>query len=145
MAKVRKCRLSWKPSDSDQVVGYRLYWSKGDTVSYDSNFFEVGNVSEVYLPDVLKLDPRYEVRLMLGVTAVDLDGNESDMATLAAPYQTTAPHAPAELLLTALDEFSLVGTSDAAVPGPMEKRFEKETQKDDLEELARIVKPLLRS
>ena len=108
VAKVRRCKLSWKPSESDQVIGYRLYWSKGNSVSYDSNFFELGNVSEVYLPDVLKLNPRYESRIVLGLTAMDMNGNESDMVTVATAYQTIAPAAPAGLMLTPLDEFSIV-------------------------------------
>jgi len=111
VAKIRRCKLSWKPSESEQVIGYRLYWSKGDAVSYDSNFFELGNVSEVYLPEVLKLDPRYDARVMLGITAVDMHGNESDMVTLAEPYHTIAPPAPADLLLTTLDEFSVLAAT----------------------------------
>jgi len=113
VAKVRRCKLCWKPSDSDQVIGYRLYWSKGNSVSYDSNFFELGNVTEVYLPDVLKLNPRYDARVALGLTAVDIHGNESDIVTFASPYQTIAPSAPAELLLTTLDEFSVVEATGA--------------------------------
>ena len=108
VAKVRRCKLSWKPSDSELIIGYRLYWSKGKTVNYDSNFFELGNVTEIYLPEVLKLDPRYDVRVMLGVTAMDMHGNESDMVRLAEPYQTIAPPAPGDLLLTTLDEFSIL-------------------------------------
>jgi hypothetical protein len=113
VAKVRRCKLSWKLSESDQVVGYRLYWSKGNSVDYDSNFFELGNVTEVYLPDILKLNPRYDARIVLGLTALDMYGNESDMVTFATPYQTMAPPAPADLLLTALEEFSVMeATSD---------------------------------
>lgn len=112
MAKVRRCKLSWKPSNSDQVIGYRLYWSKGATVSYDSNFFELGDVCEVYLPDVLKLDARYNARVSLAVTAVDKNQNESDMVTLPNPYQTKAPPAPGDLLLTTLDEFSVIEAAD---------------------------------
>jgi hypothetical protein len=112
VAKVRRCKLSWKPSDSDQVIGYRLYWSRGDTVSYDSNFFELGDVCEVYLPDVLKLDARYNARISLAVTAVDKNRNESDMVRLPNPYQTIAPPAPGDLLLTTLDEFSVLEAAD---------------------------------
>lgn len=145
MAKVRKCKLSWKPSDSNQVLEYRLYWSKGDTVSYDSNFFALGNVTEVYLPDVLKLNPRYDMRVVLGVTAVDMNGNESDMVTLATPYQTIAPPAPEGLLLTTLDEFSVIETTDVLSPDESDAPFEEDTQEHDLEELARMAEPLLRS
>ena len=58
MAKFIKYKLSWKPSDSDQIVDYKLYWSKEDRVSYDSHFIELGNDSEVYLPDIFKYVPR---------------------------------------------------------------------------------------
>ena len=115
MAKIRRCKLGWKPSDSDHVIGYRLYWSKGDKVSYDSNFFELGDVCEVYLPDVLKLDARYSARVILAVTAVDINGNESDMVTLPNPYRTIAPSPPGDLLLTSLDEFSVIETTDGTL------------------------------
>ena len=145
MAKLRRCKISWKPSDSDQIVGYRLYWSKGDTVSYDSNFFELGNVCEVYLPDVLKLDTRYDVHVKLAVTAVDKNGNESDLVTLPKPYQTIAPPAPMDLLLTTLDEFSIIEAIDEASEDSESPLIEQDTQDDELEELARIAEPLLRS
>ena len=146
MARIRKCRLNWKPSKSEQVVGYRLYWSKGESVTYDSNFLEVGNVTEVYLPEVLKLSPQYDVRVVLGITAVDMHGNESDMAVLPAPYQTSAPPAPANLLLTPLDEFSVVEL-DVEAPGQAQTAFPEysEEEEEELKELARIAKPLLRS
>jgi len=100
LAGTRRCKLRWKPSDSDQVIGYRLYWSTGKTVSYDSNFLELGNVTEVYLPEVLKLNPRSDLHIMLGVTAMDIAGNESDMVILSKPYHTMAPQAPEALLLS---------------------------------------------
>jgi hypothetical protein len=143
MAKVRRCKLSWKPSESDQVINYRLYWSKGDTVTYDSSFFELGDICEVYLPDVLKLDARYDTRVMLAVTAVDKNGNESDMAMLPKPYQTIAPPAPVDLLLTTLDQFSIVEATDEASEGFESPAIEEDTQDDELKELARIAEPLL--
>lgn len=145
MPKIRKCLLNWKPSESDQFLTYRLYWSKGDTVNYDSNFFEVGNVTEVYLPGLLKLDPRYDLRLMLGVTAVDMNGNESDMAVLPEPYHTKTPPPPAELLLTRLDEPGVRETTPDESPDQMEMRPEKDAQQDELEKLARTAKPPSRS
>ena len=106
MARVVRCKLCWRPSKSAHVVGYRLYWSKRDTISYDSGFFELGKTTEVYLPDVLKIDTRYEVRIKLAVTAIDKFGNESDMIALPKFYQTICPAPPADILLTELDETS---------------------------------------
>ncbi|MGD9237098.1 MAG: hypothetical protein PVF09_10500 [Desulfobacterales bacterium] len=36
MAKIKKRRLRWSASESAQVVGYKLYWSEGGEVNYDS-------------------------------------------------------------------------------------------------------------
>lgn len=145
MAKVRRYKLSWKPSESEQVIGYRLYWSKDHTLDYDSNFFELGKITSVYLPDILKLDPRYNLRVMLGITAVDMNGNESDMVKLAKPYQTIAPPAPEHLLLTALDEFTVLETSPDEILDPSEEPCDDDLQTDELAELARIAEPLLKS
>jgi hypothetical protein len=91
MAKIRKYKLSWEASDSSTVIGYKLYWSKGAEVSYDSKFIKVGNVTEITLPDDVILS---DGPVMFGVTAIDKDGNESDMALIAEPYQLHVPKAP---------------------------------------------------
>ena len=107
MAKIRKCRLSWKASASEQVVGYKLYWSRGSAVDYDSRCIKIGNVTEIVLPDDITLsdDP-----VMFGVTAVDRDGNESDMITDEKPYRLSIPEAPAGLSIRPSEEFRLVGS-----------------------------------
>ena len=53
--------------------------------------------------------------MMFGVTAIDKDGNESDMTTIAEPYQLHVPQAPAGLSLHPLDEYKLV---DSIGPEP---------------------------
>lgn len=109
MAKIRKCKLSWEASDSDHVIGYKLYWSKTMDVSYDSKYIKVGNVTEIALPDDVTLS---DGPVMFGVTAVDKDGNESDMTTIGEPYQLHVPKAPAGLSLKPLDEYNLVGAPE---------------------------------
>ena len=116
MGKISKCKLSWQPSNSEEVIGYRLYWSKGDRVNYDSNFFELGKVREVCLPDVLKLDTRYETSIMLGITAVDIEGNESDMVTLPAPYRTKVPPPPSDLEISTTDDITAMEEDNADRP-----------------------------
>jgi len=108
MGKFRKCKLCWNRSKSKQVVGYRLYWSKDGKPDYGSNYFDLGNVKEVVLPDVLKLNSRYPFRINLGVSAVDIYGNESDILSLPAPYTNEVPLQPTELSLTEIDEFVTV-------------------------------------
>lgn len=105
MAKIRKSKLSWATSESDHVVGYRLYWSNGNEVDYDCSFIEIGNVTEVFLPEVLNYDPSSRESFMLGITAVDKTGNESDILRLPLPYKAEAPLPPKAPLLTKLDAF----------------------------------------
>ena len=108
MAKIRKYTLSWDASASDTVIGYKLYWSKGTEVSYDSKYIKVGNVTEIALPDDVTLS---DGPVMFGVTAIDRDGNESDMATLAEPYQLHVPGAPGGVAFKPSDEFKLIDTA----------------------------------
>jgi hypothetical protein len=108
MAKIRKCKLSWEASDSESVIGYKLYWSKAAEVSYDSKYIKVGNVSEIALPDDVTLS---DGPVMFGVTAIDKDGNESDMTTIPEPYQLNVPKAPAGLSLKPLDDYKLVDST----------------------------------
>jgi hypothetical protein len=108
MAKIRKYTLSWEASTSDTVVGYKLYWSKGTEVSYDSKFIKVGNVTEIALPDDVTLS---DGPVMFGVTAIDREGNESDMATIAEPYQLHVPGAPGGVAFKPSDEFKLIDTT----------------------------------
>lgn len=112
MAKIRKYKLSWDASDSNTVIGYKLYWSKGTAVTYDSKSIKVGNVTEIVLPDDVLLS---DGPVMFGVTAIDKDGNESDMASIAEPYQLHVPKAPEGVFFKPSDEFKLV---DAAQPAP---------------------------
>ncbi len=114
MAKIRKCKLSWEASRSETVFGYKLYWSRGSAVSYDSKYIKVGNVTELVLPDEVILS---DGPVMFGVTAIDKDGNESDMATIAEPYQLNVPQAPGGVSLKPLDVFKLV---DSTKPEPHE-------------------------
>ncbi|WP_372681106.1 hypothetical protein [Desulfosarcina sp.] len=83
MAKIRKSKLSWKASESENVVGYKLYWSKAAKVGYDSKSIKVGNVTKIALPDDVTLP---DGPVMFGVTAIDNDGNESDMTTTPEPF-----------------------------------------------------------
>ena len=99
MAKVQKRKIHWNASNSPGVVGYKIYWTVGKGVNYDSNFAEVGNVTEVILPDEVPSFPIAVGNMELGVVAVDHIGNESDMTKLYAPFGFTAPDAPTGLTL----------------------------------------------
>ena len=94
MAMIRKCKLSWATSEADHVVGYRLYWAKGTSVGYDSECIEVGKVTEIAIPDGIT---PCDGPVMFGITALDNEGNESDMTTIAEPFLIQVPEAPRSL------------------------------------------------
>jgi len=97
MAKVQKRKIHWNASNSPGVVGYKIYWAVGKGVNYDSDFAEVGNVTEVILPNEVPSFPIAAGNIELGLVAVDHIGNESDMTKLYAPFGFTAPDAPTGL------------------------------------------------
>jgi len=99
MAKFRKKKVSWDAVDNPDVAGYKLYWAVGGKVDYDSEFAEVGNVTEVILPDNVPSFPLVVGDIEIGVTAVSHKGNESDMSVFSAPFDFTAPEAPANLII----------------------------------------------
>ncbi|BBO72780.1 hypothetical protein DSCW_01970 [Desulfosarcina widdelii] len=109
MARLRKCKLYWAASETEDIVGYKLYWAKGTTVSYDCESIAVGKVNEIPIPECVRLS---DEPVMLGITAVDIDGNESDMTTLEAPFQLKPPAPPQCLRIAPADEF-VVGTQTA--------------------------------
>jgi hypothetical protein len=112
MAKIKKRRLKWTASDSAQVVGYKLYWSEGGEVSYDSKCVTLGNITEIILPDDVDAFMPLGGPIVFGITALDELGNESDMTTLEAPYQFNVPQAPDDLYLQKLDDFGITRHPD---------------------------------
>ncbi len=108
MAKMKKRRLSWVASNSSQVVGYKLYWSVGGGVGYNSSCVRLNNVTEIVLPDDVESFTPANGPIEFGITAIDELGNESDMATLFAPYQFSVPEAPQDLKMETMKEFVAV-------------------------------------
>jgi len=94
MAKVIKRRISWTASDSPDVVKYRVYWEAAPNIpSYSSPHVEVTK-NELIIPDEVPDFPTQEGDYVIGVSAVDDVGNESDISTVTAPFDFTAPNAP---------------------------------------------------
>jgi hypothetical protein len=143
MAKYRKCKLSWKPSNSDLFVGYKLYWSKEDAINYDSNFIELGNVCEVIIPDIFKYPPDPGVSLRFGVSAVDLEGNESDIVLLAEMYQASEPAVPLDLSLKTLNDFAVIENTVES-PENTDSSVDEAPQNDEWDALAKMAEPLLK-
>jgi hypothetical protein len=87
----RRARVQWKPSKSQQVVGYKLYWAVGRRVDYQADFTEVGNVREVILPDDIPSFRVFPMNTEIGVTAVHQNGSESDMTKCTVIFKFPLP------------------------------------------------------
>lgn len=144
MAKIKKRKLRWKASESQQVVGYRLYWAEDGAVDYNSPFSALGNVTEVVLPDGVDGFFPKGGPVEFGIAAIDELGNESDLVVFQAPYQFNVPLAPEELWLESLDEFHAeeenAETAESSEPialfvkGPKHKAAEAEAAIEEEEE-----------
>jgi len=107
MAKIRKFKLSWKPSGSDLLAGYKLYWSIKSPVNYSSNSIKLSKINELDLPDILVGIALSGESIYLGISAVDEMGNESDIITLSEPYNFSVPPAPEDFALIGQDDFKI--------------------------------------
>jgi hypothetical protein len=95
MAKSQSPTLRWKPVDSKDVIGYKVYWSKSDTVSYDSESVCVQDLTEIIISDALKGLAHEPGIYRFGITAIDRWGNESDITKLSEPFKFSATSIPA--------------------------------------------------
>ena len=105
MAKILQRTISWDPSPATDVVGYNLYWAVGAdaVVDYLSDHANVGNKTNVVIPDDVAEFPLVEDVMSLGVTAFDDIGNESDMTSVQnVPFDFVAPDAPTNLVVGTL-------------------------------------------
>jgi hypothetical protein len=101
MAKIKSVVISFTASDSPDVVGYKLYVEEAPTVvSYDSPSFDMGNTTSVDLSSLELLASKKGV-FNLGVSAVDSNGNESDMSlSNDVPLAFVAPNPPGVIVIT---------------------------------------------
>ena len=79
---VKQVTLSFPPSASPDVAGYKLYIEEApNEVTVDSEMFDIGNVTSVdlsTLPGMTTKDGAYNI----GIAAYDDAGNESSMSIL---------------------------------------------------------------
>ena len=99
MGKLKKKRIRWQPSASSDVTGYRLYWSNQGEVDYNSPYAELGNVSEVILPDNVSSFPLETGNVELGISAINQAGNESEITKVVVYFNFSVPDAPLGLVL----------------------------------------------
>jgi hypothetical protein len=97
MGKVRRRKVRWEPSAGVGVAKYRLYWSRDGGVGYDSDSVEVGNVTQVILPDDVPSFPLMVGQFELGISAISEAGNESDLVKTSVFLDFSIPEAPKNL------------------------------------------------
>ena len=95
--RVRRRKISWDPSPSPDVIGYRVYWAANERVGYHSEFADVGLATALLLPDDVPVFPRVRGKMEIGVTALSRSGNESDMGIVKAFFDFTRPGMPLHL------------------------------------------------
>jgi hypothetical protein len=103
LGRIRKKRIRWLPSSDAQVSTYRLYWSNNGDATYDSEYADLGLVTEVVLPDGIPSFPLVAGEMGLGITAFNQAGNESDMTKTAANLNFLTPDAPRDLMVEDVD------------------------------------------
>jgi len=99
MAKIKDVTLSFPPSSSADVVGYKLFIETApDPVTHDSPSHDLGNNTSVLLNTILgTIDGIFNI----GVVAVDDVGNESDFSLMSdVPLDFVPPEPPGALTIT---------------------------------------------
>lgn len=99
---VARRKISWDPSPSQGVVGYRIYWAVGKPVDYESEFADVGNVTNLILPADVPSFPLVIGRMEIGITAMSESGNESDMHVVSATFDFKRPDMPLDVKIESI-------------------------------------------
>jgi hypothetical protein len=97
-SKTKRKRIHWNRPPSPGVVSYRLYWAVLGEVSYDSESIDLGDRTEVILPDQVPSLQQVRGEVALGITALNRDGNESDMVRFSVHFDSPHQGVPAGLL-----------------------------------------------
>jgi Tfp pilus assembly protein PilZ len=98
MGKIKGRKIRWESSSTPDVK-YRLYWSIGGGVDYHSDHADVGNVTEVNLPNEIPAFPLTSGRFELGISAITEAGNESELTKATVNIDFTVPEPPKNLMV----------------------------------------------
>lgn len=93
MALIKSKTISWNPSSSSDVVSYnvRCKVNDGEPFSYSDEAISVNSPSIVAPDDFPAGTFEVETDYLVGVSAVDDMGNESDITELASPFDFMPP------------------------------------------------------
>ena len=95
--RVKKKRIRWELASGADVRTYRLYWSKNREVNYDSNYVDIGRVSELIVPDDMPFFHLKTGKMELGISAITPAGNESNIARFTLDFNFEVPDTPQSL------------------------------------------------
>jgi len=98
---VKQVMLSFPPSASADVAGYKLYIQESpDAVTFASEMFDIGNTTSVDLASIDGMTTK-DGSYNIGITAYDDAGNESSMSTLNdVALDFVEPDPPGEITIT---------------------------------------------
>lgn len=103
MAKIHEHKISWLPSISEDVVGYKFYYvPEGENLNYGSPSVTLGNIDNVIIPSQVPDFPLVDGNVTIGLSSLDDVGNESDLVSKTVPFDLVAPEAPTALVVTIL-------------------------------------------
>ena len=107
MSRIAKRKVSWTASTATDVSKYRVYWNQasvGAPTYATTTYAEVSApATSLTIPDQAPTFPVVSDSYILGVTALDSSGNESDMAlTGTIPFDFTPPAAPTNVTVATI-------------------------------------------
>jgi len=102
MARIIKRRVEWEYVVTEDVASFNVYYAPGDNVelNYENEFINVPadmavSVYSITLPDAIPALENQKAAYTFAITAVDVNGNESDMSPRVTRFFTfTPPAAP---------------------------------------------------
>jgi hypothetical protein len=103
VSKTRKKRIRWARPRALNVAGYRLYWSVSGEVSYDSEFVDIGDRTDIILPDEVPSLHHVRGEVAFGITALTYGGNESNMVRFKVHFDSPDQRVPGGLLRTGVE------------------------------------------
>jgi len=100
MSTIKNVTVRFQPSNSPDVVGYRLYMEEAPVaVSKVSQAWDLGDVTSIELStlkDMITKDGVYNI----GITAIDDDGNESSISVAGdVPLDFIPPDPPSGIVI----------------------------------------------
>jgi len=101
MIRYRSRTLSWEASTSPDVEGYNVYFCpEADTLNFDSPSVNVGNITEVLIPDDIPELAGVDGVFKVMVAAYDDWGHEQSGQESIIPLDYVAPDAPGAPILS---------------------------------------------